>query len=163
MAYHQSEACFRRYESVIQKALEQYPESVRFKSDRRTASTDSARCTNAIAAYRRNRWPTASAVFDLIEDRALSVWIEKDYSVIGPAVNKDEIQLVQGVGGGLHGAIRCNPKTNEHVRAMLHLINDGVFQESLEMPKSWQVFVEQESAGMLNIAMRVESSTIILF
>lgn len=164
MAFYQSEKCFRRYEKVIAQALEKYPESVRFKSPTRTQVTDAARCTNAIAAYKRNRWTTAHSILDTIEDRPLSVWLEKDYCVIGPAIGKDaEIHVVSGPGGGMHGSVRCNPTKGEHVKQLVHLINDSVITQPIEIPRTWQDVAEAEAVGLLNIAIRIEATAIIIF
>lgn len=165
MAFHQSETCFRRYEHVIAQALERYPEPVRFKSKARSVTTDSARCSDAIAAYKRNRWPVSSSFFDLIEERDLRVWVEKDLCVIGPNLKKAEeaVVIVAGVGDGLHGAMQCFPKSNENVKTLIHLINDGVITTPIEIDKIWHSVAETETLGLLNIAIRVEQHTIILF
>jgi len=164
MSFYQSEKCFRRYESIIATALTKYPESVRFKSSKRTNVTDAARCANAIAAYKKNGWPTTDPIFSTIEDRPLSVWLEKDHCVVGPAMRNEEVQIIStGIGDGLHGAIKCMPQHVDHVKSIIRLINDGVLTEAIELPKAWQTLCESETVGLINIAIRVESNSIILF
>ena len=166
MSFYQSEDCFRRYETIIAKALEKYPESVRFKSGSRKNTTDSARCVNAIASYKRNQWPTSYPILARLEDIQLSVWLEKDYCVIGPAIKTTAIvEVSNGVGEGLHGAIRCHPKTPDHVKYLIELINAGVLTEPVELPKAWATLCETETTGkgLLNIAVRNESNSVILF
>lgn len=162
--FYQSERCFRRYEKIIATALEKFPESVRFKSANREATTDSARCTNALASYRRNRWQVSNPIFDLFEERQLSCWLDRDVCVIGPAVNKDpEVLILPGAGDGTHGAIKANPTSREQVIQIINLLNDGVITNPIEIPKAWTELVATETAGMLNIAYRVELSSILLF
>lgn len=163
MSYYASEQCFRRYENIIAKALEEYPNSVRFKSPNRKCTTDAARCQNAISFYRTNQWPSTHTVFAFFEERPLSVWIEKDYCVIGPAVNRDQVEVIQGAGGGLHGSVKIMPTRPDQVKALVHMVNEGVFTDPIEMPKIWEIVARQEAEGMINIAFRTESSTIILF
>lgn len=165
MAYHKSERCFRRYEPIIAKALDTYPEPVRFKSKTRSNVTDAARCQDAITHFRKNQWTTAYPVLATLEDRPLSVWTEKDYTVVGPSLTANEIQIVTpGMGEGMHGALRCKPQSKEHVVMLISLINDGVLNnQPIELPKEWQPVCEEATIGLLNIAVRVEELSIILF
>ena len=166
MSFYQSEDCFRRYEAIIAKALEKYPESVRFKSSARKNSTDAARCGNAITAYQRNQWPTAYPILAELENRKLSVWLEKDHCVIGPAVkNGDVVEITNGIGDGLHGALRCHPSTADHVKSLIELINSGTLTEPVEIPKAWEQLCNTEVTrrGLLNVAMRSEANSVILF
>lgn len=164
MPFHQTERCFRRYEKIIATALEKYPEPIRFKSQARTLSTDAARCNDAITSFKRNRWPTANSIFALIEERPLRVWIDRDVCVIGGAVDRAaEVTIVEGIGDGMHGALQAKPTTSEHVTQLIHLLDQGVITNPIEIPKSWQSVVEAETPGLINIAYRIESSSIILF
>jgi len=164
MAFYQTERCFRRYEKIIATALNKYPESVRFKSPNRLTSTDAARCADAVASYRRNQWPTSDGIFALIEERPLKVWIERDCCVIGGNVERNaEVQIVDGIGEGVHGALKANPVNSEQVRMLITLLDQGVLTNPIEIPKSWHDFVISEVAGLMNIAYRIEPTSIILF
>lgn len=163
MSFYASEKCFRRYENIIATALEKYPESVRFKSPSRQNTTDSARCTNAISSYALNQWPCQNPIFAYFESRPLSVWMEKDYCVIGPAINKTNVEIIAGVGDGMHGSVKVMPQHAHEVVALVNMVNAGVFTDPLELPKQWTETAEAASAGMINIAIRKESNSIIIF
>lgn len=163
MAYYQSEKCFRIYEKIIATALDKYPESVRFKSSTRNCITDSARCQNAISQYRKVQWPSVYPVFAYFEERPLSVWIEKDHCVIGPSRSKDNVEIIEGPGDGLHGSIKVSPTQPSEVRALIHMVNNGVITDPIELPLDYQDFVQKEIEGLMNIAVRVEVHSVIIF
>lgn len=83
--YHQTERCFRLYETYIIQALISYPSEVRFVPERRSIKTDTARCRDAITSWRENKWdsaldPTAYAK----QLRELTVWESLGHVCLGP-------------------------------------------------------------------------------
>jgi hypothetical protein len=56
--YYASERCFRHYEPYITAAIAQWPKIIRFTTEKSPA-TDAARCRDALAGWRKNRWTCA--------------------------------------------------------------------------------------------------------
>ena len=169
MSFYRSEECFRRYEKVLAQALESYPNTVRFTSRRRQATTDAARCADAITSYTRTRWQTAYPIFATFDDKPLTAWTEgvgeSAVVVVGPK-SRDTIEVIEttGPGTGKFGSIRAFPQDHNHVLAILKLLNESVFVNlPIELPLEWLSLVERESPNLLNIAYRVETDHLLLF
>lgn len=164
MSFYQSERCFRRYEHIIQKALEDYPNTVRFKSPGRSPETDAARCRDAITSYKRHRWPVSSTVFNNIDEQYLKVWVDRAIVCVGGTVDPDKVQVITSEdSNGQIKAIPAFPSTHEHVLALIDLINENVLATPILVSHTWNQTIQEHTKGMLNISVRVESDGVILF
>lgn len=92
-SFYESEKCFRRYENYIHQALLAYPEEIRFEPEVRSAATDSARCRDAITAWRQKQWASNLEVTAYKEQlKHLTAWQYLGFVCIG---HKDLMKIAR--------------------------------------------------------------------
>ncbi len=164
MSFYKSVQCFRRYELAIAKALRDYPTPVRFKTAR-SVNTDQARCADAITNYRKQRWPTTDPIFATFEDRPLKVRVVGGHVEIGPPVKEELEDVLQGSSAATHDmqSIKMMPSSEEHLRAIIYLVDQGCFADPVMIPSEFKQQVEVMIHGLMNIAPVYTDDAVILF
>jgi hypothetical protein len=163
-SFYRTEKCFRRYEHIIAHALEKYPESIRFGSKAREATTDASRCRDAITSYKTNRWETSYSIFATFDEKPLKIWIDRNMAVIGAKEDEAKVELIQSVDDfGQLRVFNATPHTREQVAKLISFLNEGVLNIPLLFEHKWQGVIAEESAGLLNVSVRAESEGVIVF
>jgi hypothetical protein len=179
--YYKSEKCFRRYEKFIEQALLVFPNPVLFSTGL-AATTDVARCNDAIKSYCRNKWPVnEESLFATIETRKLRAIysVEHDSPLIQTApdsrsspksANQTTLSTVPAHMASnipacedAFGAVAVFPQSDLHLEQLVNLIDSSVLTFPCMIPDQWQAQLDTLISDRLNIAYRHNAPHLILF
>lgn len=133
------ESAFRRYEHILKKVVEAFPNSIKFRPVELATETVACRLRDAVASFLRNKWES-----ELDLEWFLKYW--NDYGVahdgvwitIGKKQGRNQVtecKIIQDSGGGPTGATRLSvdsPK-GQVLAALCVLIADGVLTEPVRL------------------------------
>lgn len=120
--YYASEQAFRLYEPILLQAIQSLPNAICFTSSNRArqASTDSARCSDAISAWRCNRWDSPlSQVAALATD--LRVWTYNERVYIGSKHARREFHAAREFA-------ECHNRTFDQTGIVHYILNETKLQ-----------------------------------
>jgi hypothetical protein len=169
-AFAGSERCFRRYETVIKQALQNYPNSVSF-TPTLSVTTEVARCRDSISSYRKHGWVVDnSEVFSLLADprTRLNVWTDGTLVFIGDKEYNSDIDPRSPNGFATsvdtdHRHVLLEPETKEHLAYLIVLIDDGVFPFSISIDLKWHETATILIGDRLNVACHPESDRLLIY
>lgn len=186
--YYRTERCYRTYEPAITAACAAYPKAICYcPAGRCNATTDAARCRDAITRWCDEQWETTPDVI-LVKMRDITVWIEdrsgEELVFIGPkklrkvrrlthslldrwkepaTQNAGEVQRVE-----LHPSSRT-PKPIDiysfNVATQVAKLNAGEYVGQITHPFTEELHAEITTllADKLNVGMVVKGGNIIIF
>ena len=164
-SFHKTERCFRRYEKVIAEVVKRFPEPLRFKSVKRSSTTDAARLNDAMTSFRYSNWSSQLIDRSKFVDnvyKQVAIVAEGEEVVVCPRAPQD-VEVMQVSGQRFAGVV--DMPSDDQIRLAVAAIDANVVELPIQLndltPEQISL-VEQETSQRFNVAVRQDQNHITL-